>query len=346
MIQEQLSKVLERNDLTQNEAYMLMDEMMKGNLSSAQMAALLTALKMKGESTEEIAGFVKGMREHANTLPELLPRTVDTCGTGGDGKSTFNISTAASFVAAAAGASVAKHGNRSVSSKSGSADVLEQLGANIFLSTDEAYTLLVKTGFCFLFAPLFHESMRHVMPVRKELGFRTCFNLLGPLVNPFQVKHQLIGVYDRALTETVANVLATLGSERVLVVAGLDGLDELSLSAPTRVSELKDGKVSTYEVTPEDVGLKTKPEAQIYTRNAKESAELIRRIFEGEQNDARDIVLLNSGAVLYVSGMAASLKEAVALAAETIDRGLAKQKLEEVVHFSQEVKNAYSRADR
>lgn len=346
MIREQLSKVLERNDLTQSEAYALMDQMMKGNLGSAQIAALLTALKMKGETIEEIAGFVKGMREHANTLPEMLPYTVDTCGTGGDGKSTFNISTAASFVAAAAGAKVAKHGNRSVSSKSGSADVLEQLGANIYLSTAEAYDLLVKTGFCFLFAPLFHESMRHVMPVRKELGFRTCFNLLGPLVNPFQVKHQLIGVYDRALTETVANVLATLGSERVMVVAGLDGLDELTLSAPTRISELKDGKVTTYELMPEDVGLQTKPQAQIHTRNAEESAALIQRIFEGEQNDARDIVVLNAGAVLYIAGISANLKEAVALAAETIDRGLAKQKLEEVVHFSWEGKNAHSRADR
>ncbi|SFJ58451.1 anthranilate phosphoribosyltransferase [Thermoflavimicrobium dichotomicum] len=342
MIQDKLLKVLEGKDLSRNEAFTFMNLMMKGDMTPAQVAALLTALKMKGETVEELVGFAEGMRAHARTLPPMHSNTVDTCGTGGDGKYTFNISTAAALVASAAGASVAKHGNRSVSSKSGSADVLEQLGVNIYLSTEEAYDLLSETGFCFLFAPLFHESMRHVMPTRKELGFRTCFNLLGPLVNPFQVKVQLVGVYDASLTETVANVLAELGSERVLVVAGLDGLDEISIAGPTRISELKDGKIQTYELTPEDVQLTTRTHPAIYTRDAKESAQQIHAVLDGVPGAARDIVLFNAGAVLYVAGLASNIKDGVKLAADMIDSGKAKQKLNEVIHQSWEVKHAYS----
>ncbi|RAL22620.1 anthranilate phosphoribosyltransferase [Thermoflavimicrobium daqui] len=343
MVQERLAKVVEGKDLTRIEAFALMDAMMKGKLSSSQMAALLTALKIKRESREELVGFAKAMQEHATTLPSVFPDTVDTCGTGGDGKYTFNISTAAALIATAAGVSIAKHGNRSVSSKSGSADVLEQLGINIYMSTDEAYQLLSETGFCFLFAPLFHESMKHVMPTRKELGFRTCFNLLGPLVNPFQVKVQLVGVYDLELTEVVAEVLKEMGSERVLVVSGRDGLDEISIAGPTRISELIQGEISTYEITPEEIGLTTRPEPEIHSRDVKESARQIHRILTGEGGDAREIVLANAGAVLYVSGKAKSLKEGVQLAAEMIDTGKAKQKLHEVIHYSWEVKkHAYS----
>ncbi len=338
MIQEVLRKVVSGENLTRLEAYRVMNEMMEGKVTPSQIASLLTSLRMKGETVEELIGFAQGMRSHATRVYHDLPHAVDTCGTGGDGGKTFNISTAAAFVAAAAGVPIAKHGNRAVSSQSGSADVLEELGMDIRLNAKEAQHLLFQTGLCFLFAPLFHQTMRHVMPTRTELGFRTCFNLLGPLVNPAGVKIQLLGVYDPALTENVAHVLSELGIERALVVAGLDGLDEITVTAPTRISEVKEGEVKTYDVTPEQLGVKTFPMEEIAGGSAEYNARLIRGIFDGKKGAAREVVLVNAGAAIYLAGRASSIREGVRLAAEMIDSGKAKEKLAEVIHASREVR--------
>lgn len=338
MMQEMLKKVVEGHDLTRLEAQAVMNMMMEGKATPSQMASLLTSLRIKGETVEELIGFAEGMRSHAVQVQHDHPYAVDTCGTGGDGGKTFNISTASAFVAAAAGVPVAKHGNRAVSSKSGSADVLEELGMDIQLNAKEAQHLLFQTGLCFLFAPLFHQAMKHVMPTRTELGFRTCFNLLGPLANPAGVKIQLMGVYNPALTENVAHVLQALGVERALVVSGLDGLDEITVTAPTRISEVQAGQVKTYEVTPEELGVSPSSLDKIAGGDAKVNATLIRAILNGEKGAPRDVVLLNAGAVLYVADQVCSIRDGVKLAAKLIDSGKAKAKLEEVVRYSQEVR--------
>ncbi|SEN28152.1 anthranilate phosphoribosyltransferase [Lihuaxuella thermophila] len=338
MIQEVLRKVVSGRNLSRREAQAVMTEMMEGKVTPSQTASLLTSLRMKGETVEELIGFAQGLRSHATQVYHDLPQVVDTCGTGGDGGKTFNISTAAAFVAAAAGVPIAKHGNRAVSSKSGSADVLEALGMDIRLNAKEAQHLLFQTGLCFLFAPLFHQAMKHVMPTRTELGFRTCFNLLGPLANPAGVKIQLLGVYDPSLTENVARVLLELGIERALVVAGLDGLDEITVTAPTRMSEVIEGEVKTYEVTPEQLGVNTAPIEAIAGGDAGFNARLIRGILNGQPGAPRDVVLVNAGAAIYLAGRASSIREGVHLAAQAVDSGKAKEKLAEVVHFSREVR--------
>lgn len=337
MIRECLSKLVQGESLTREEARQLMIRMMEGKLSPSQMGGVLTALRMKGETAEELTGLAEGMRSKAASVYPRVPGAVDTCGTGGDGGKTFNISTGAAIVAAAAGIPVAKHGNRAVSGRSGSADVLEALGIRIQMSPKEAEKALDRLGICFMFAPLFHPAMKQVMPTRKELGFRTCFNLLGPLVNPAGVKRQLMGVFDPALTETVARVLLTLGAERALVVAGLDGIDEISISAPTRISEVKDGQIRTYTVIPEDLGVRPAPQEAVSGGNARTNARILREVFRGEKGPCRDVVLVNAGAVLYVAGRAKSIAEGVRKAADAVDSGRASEKLETMIRYSREV---------
>lgn len=337
MIRECLAKLVQGENLTREESYQLMIRMMDGEVSPSQAAGLLTALRMKGETVEELTGLAEGMRNKASSVSFRVSGAVDTCGTGGDGGRTFNISTGAAIVAAAAGIPVAKHGNRAISGRSGSADVLEALGVRIQMSPEEAGVVLERLGICFLFAPLFHHAMKRVMPTRKELGFRTCFNLLGPLVNPAGVKRQLMGVFDPSLTDTVARVLLALGTERALVVAGLDGIDEISISAPTRISEVRDGQVTTYTVTPEDLGVRQAPLEAVSGGDARTNARILRQIFQGQKGPCRDVVLVNAGAVLYVAGKAESIAEGARAAAEVLDSGKAAGKLEEMIRYSREV---------
>ncbi|OYD09714.1 anthranilate phosphoribosyltransferase [Paludifilum halophilum] len=337
MVQQTLSKVVSGHDLTREESAELMKTMMEGNVSSAQIGAALTALRMKGETVEEISGFAHAMREKVTPVRLEIPDAVDTCGTGGDGKGTFNISTAATIVAAAAGIPVAKHGNRAASGRSGSADVLETLGIDIRMDAQEAERALREWGICFMFAPLYHRAMKNVMPARKELGFRTCFNLLGPLANPAGVRRQLVGVYDPDLTETVAQVLLSLGADRVLVVAGLDGIDEVSVTGETRISEGKDGQVHTYRVTPEELGLNRCSLSELAGGDVQINAELIRDVLKGISGPKRDVVLANAGAVIYVAGRATCLQEGIHIAAETVDSGRAEKKLEKMVGAGKEV---------
>jgi len=337
MIQKAIQKVIEGRDLSRDEAREVMNEMMEGKTTPSQMAGLLLTLRMKGESTDELIGFAQGMKAHAISLRHEWPDAVDTCGTGGDGGKTFNISTAAAIVAAAGGVPVAKHGNRAVSSKSGSADVLEALGVHIAMNAEEAHQMLRACGLCFLFAPLYHRAMKHVMPTRTELGVRTCFNLLGPMVNPAGVKVQLLGVYDPALTEKVAMVLRELGIRRALVVSGLDRLDELTVTGPSRISELHEGRISTYEITPEELGVSRAPITAIQGGNAQVNAQIIREVLLGRRGAARDVVLMNAGAVLYAADRAPSLKDGVRMATELIDSGASLDKLKEAIRLSQEV---------
>lgn len=334
MIQTAIRKVVSKENLTREEARMAMAQIMEGKATDAQIAALITALRLKGESREEITGFAQTMREKANRLQTTQMQLLDTCGTGGDGGTTFNISTAAAIVAAAGDVRVAKHGNRAVSSKSGSADVLEALGVHIHVDAVQAQHCLDEIGICFMFAPSFHQAMKYAVGPRKEIGIRTVFNILGPLTNPAGADRQIIGVFDRHITEVMAEVLRELGTVRAMVVAGLDGLDEISLSAPTKVTELKEGSIHTYEVTPEQLGCRTYPLEAVAGGDAKENAELIRQIFAGQKGAHRDIVLLNAGASLYLADKTASLREGVQLAGQIIDSGQAAKKLERLIQVT------------
>jgi anthranilate phosphoribosyltransferase len=337
-LRDLLRKMVEGKHLSRQEARQAMEEMMNGEATPAQMGSFLTSLRMKGETAEEIIGFAQGLRARMTGFEGEISHAVDTCGTGGDGGQTFNISTAVAFVAAAAGVPIVKHGNRAVSSKSGSADVLEALGIEIHHSAKEAELMLQETGVCFLFAPLYHQAMKNVMPTRTELGFRTIFNLLGPLANPAGVQYQLLGVYDPELTEKVACVLQELGTKKALVVAGLDRLDEISVSAPTRISALDGDKVVTFEVIPEDFGISRSPITAVKGGTAQQNAALIADIFSGRRGAPRDIVLLNAGAALVVGGKVSTLTEGVQMARETIDSGMAAKKLQQVIRMSREVR--------
>ena len=281
---------------------------------------------------EEITGFAQAMREKALSIPANRTELLDTCGTGGSGIHKFNISTAAAIVASAASVRVAKHGNRSASSKAGSADVLEALGVNIHLNTEQAGQCLERIGLCFLFSQLYHPSMKYVAGLRKELGLRTIFNMLGPLTNPAGADRQLLGIYDYRLTSTVAEVLRELGLSRALVVSSEEGLDEISLSSPTRIAELRDYKVTTYEITAEDLGLRSCEIEDIYGGDANCNAKIIHSIFQGKLGPHRDIVLANAGASIYLAGLADSLQEGVFRAGKTIDSGLAEAKLGQLIH--------------
>lgn len=331
------SKLIEGQDLTMQEAEDAMDMLMSGRASQLQIAAVLTSLAAKGETPEEIAGFARGMRAKAALVPDATD-TVDIVGTGGDKAFTFNISTTSAFVAAAAGAKVAKHGNRSVSSKSGAADVLEALGVKIATKPEQAKACIDSVGLSFLFAQSYHASMRFVGPVRGQLGVRTVFNVLGPLTNPARADYIVLGVYARELTEIMANVLRQVGIKRAMVVFGNDVMDEITVSDATTVTEVKDGELKTYEICPEDFGLKRYDKSEIVGGTPQENANITRGILDGSvQGAKRDIVLMNAGAALYTYGVTETLADGVKLAAETIDSGKALEKLNAFVRFTNEM---------
>ena len=330
-----LTRLIDRHDLTFAEMRELMQRVMGGQLTHAQIAAVLVALRMKGETVSEIAAAAAVMRELSGRVSvKNTGHLVDTCGTGGDGAQTFNISTASALVAAAAGAHVAKHGGRSVSSTCGSADVLEKLGVNVNLTPEQVAQCVDSIGVGFMFAPNHHSAMKHAAPVRRELGVRTLFNLLGPLTNPAGAQNQLLGVFHQSLTAKLAQVLGELGSRHVLVVHGADGMDEISISAGTYIAELKDGKVSEYTVHPGDFGLPSAPVDLLRVANADEASEKLLGVLNNEVGAPRDIVQLNAGAAIYVAGLAATLKDGIAKADQVIASGAAKNKLRQLIQAS------------
>ena len=364
MILDALHRIANRNEsLARAEAREVMAEVLGGNCTDAQIAALLMALRMKGETVEEIVGFAEAIRGAATPLPispdgnEIAKNVVsgaldlsgtgrdalaesslvDTSGTGGDACGTFNISTATAFVTAGAGVRVAKHGNRSISSKCGSADVMEALGVNIQLSPERAAQCLREVGICFLFAPDLHSSMKQVQKVRRELRLRTMFNLLGPLTNPARASGQVVGVYALDLVERLAEALSMLGLRRALVVHGLDGLDEITITGATRVAEARDGNVRTYEVDPEEFGMKRATLADISGGDAAENANIIREVLSGEQSARRDVVVLNSAAALVAAGRVDHLADGIPLAVHSIDSGAAAEKLARLASFTNQV---------
>jgi anthranilate phosphoribosyltransferase len=331
MIADAIKKVTEGQNLSGQEAHAAMTEIMEGQATPVQIAGFLVALRMKGETVEEITEFARVMREHAVPVKPTRRPLVDTCGTGGDKIKTFNVSTAAAFVAAGAGVAIAKHGNRSVTSKCGSADVLEALGVRIDLSPEECARSIDEVGLGFMFAPAYHPAMKHAGPVRRELAVRTVFNMLGPLTNPAAAEGQVLGVYDPALTEIHATALRELGSKRALVVHGTGGLDEFSTFGETRISELRAGTITTYEIRPEDFRLARLPgEAAVLGSSPEINAKAILRMLEGETGPVRDIVVLNAAAAIVVGGLSESLADALPLAQESLDSGAAKRKLEQL----------------
>ncbi|MCK5241349.1 anthranilate phosphoribosyltransferase [bacterium] len=340
MIKEMMNKIVEQQDLSREEARLSMEIIMKGAATSAQIAAFITALRMKGETVEEITGCAQAMRAAAATIQVGADHgiVVDTCGTGGDHSNTFNISSAVAIVAAAAGLTVAKHGNRSVSSKSGSADVLETLGVQIALPAEKVQQSIEQAGIGFLFAPNFHPAMKHAGGPRREIGIRTIFNILGPLCNPAQANVQVLGVYAAELTEVLADVLGKLGVRKALVVHGNDHLDEFSITGPTQVSEVNaDGKVKTYTVTPEDFGLATASLQDIQGGDAQQNAEIMQKIFNNEAGAKLDAVLMNSAAILVAAEKAKDFKQGVEQAREIIASGKAKRKLAEWIEVSRKL---------
>ena len=335
-IQEAIAKVIEGVDLRQSEMADAMNQIMSGEATDAQIGAFLIALRVKGECVDEIAGAASVMREKATPIVTKHDVIVDTCGTGGDHSGTFNISTTAAFVAAGAGLCVAKHGNRAATSQSGSADVLGALGVNIEASPETVSRCLDDVGIGFLFAISLHGAMKYAIGPRREIGARTIFNALGPLSNPAGATRQVVGVYSAALTETLAGVLGTLGAERAFVVHGSDGLDEMTLTGPTRVSELRNGSVSTYDVSPGEFGLAQASADALKGGDADYNAEITRSILNGEEGARRDIVLLNAAAAIVAGDKARDLNEGVQVAAEVIDSGKALEKLEGLVAASRE----------
>lgn len=334
-MKQAIEQVVAGKDLSREEAERAIGILLRGEATQAQIGSFLTALRMKGETVEELTGFAAVLRDKADTISPNVEKYIDFVGTGGDCTYSFNISTTSSFVVAAAGLPVAKHGNRSISSKSGAGDVLEALGVNIQADPDKVQQCVEQVGIGFMFAQLFNKSMKYVGQARKELGIRTVFNILGPLANPSRAKYMLVGVYDPMLTENIAKVMASLGVERALVVSGLDNMDEITLTNATVVSEIKDGQVSTYEITPEQFGLSRASLEDFRGGDVAKNAEITTQILKGEEKGPkRDIVLLNAGAALYIGGMVSDIKEGVKLAAETIDSGKAYAKVEELVKAS------------
>jgi anthranilate phosphoribosyltransferase len=326
VLTDAIERLANGEDLSSDEAARVLGEVMEGNASEAQSAAFLIALRAKGETVQEVAGLARTMRELAVRV-DAGENLVDTAGTGG-GRPTFNVSTTAALVAAGAGCRVAKHGNRSATSQCGSADVLEALGGRIDLEPEEIADCVETVGFGFMFAPLHHRAMRHVVPVRKELGVRTIFNFLGPLTNPAGARHQVIGVSDPQKLELMGAALGALGTDRALVVSSEDGLDEFSPSGATRVVELRDGRLATYEVTPPEAGLEPVPEAAVGAGTPTENAAVVRRVLDGEPGAERSLAVLNGAAAIYVSGRADSLAEGARRAEESIDSGAARSVLE------------------
>jgi anthranilate phosphoribosyltransferase len=330
-----LNQLINGQDLSFDVMQGVMHQVMSGALTPAQISAFLVALRIKGETVDEIAAAASVMRELSSKVNvEESRHLIDTCGTGGDGIQTFNVSTTSAFVAAAAGAKVAKHGGRSVSSVCGSADVLESLGVSVSQSPEQVATCINKIGLGFMFAPNHHSAMKHAAPVRKELGVRTMFNLLGPLTNPAHAKNQLLGVFSVNLTGKLAHVLKQLGSEHVMVVCGADGMDEISFTGDTYVAELKNGKVQEYLVNPQQFGMPLHELSSIKVTDAQQSKAMVLDVLAGKTGAARDIVLLNAGAAIYVAGLTPSLHDGIATAAEMLDSGKAMQKLQALVSLT------------
>ncbi len=336
MMKEAIQKAARKENLEYTMAEKVMDEIMSGEASEIQMAAFLTAMTLKGETIEEITGSAAGMRKHCVRLLHDMD-VLEIVGTGGDRSHSFNISTTSSLVVSAAGVPVAKHGNRAASSQCGAADVLEALGVNITISPEHSKQILEKIGLCFLFAQNYHIAMKYVAPVRRELGIRTIFNILGPLANPAGANRQLLGVYEEDLVEPMAHVLANLGVENAMVVYGQDGLDEISLSAPTTVCQVRNGKFDSYVLYPEEFGFQRCKKEDLVGGSPKENAQITRDILAGEKGPKRDAVILNSGAAISIAKPQLTLQQAIALAKETIDSGKAMEQLQQFITLSNEV---------
>jgi anthranilate phosphoribosyltransferase len=329
-----ISSVIDHRDLTAAEMQAVMHRIMSGEATPAQIGGFLVGLRMKGETVEEIAAAAAVMRELSTKVNVTDPHLVDTCGTGGDGVKTFNISTASAFVVAGAGGKVAKHGNRSISSKSGSADVLEAAGINLELNPEQVAQCINEVGVGFMFAPMHHNAMKYAIGPRREMGVRTIFNVLGPLTNPAGAPSQVVGVFSNKWVEPLAKVLARLGSHHVMVVHAEDGLDEISIAASTFVAEVKQGKLQTYMVTPEQCGIARGDVSQLVVEDAEQSLVLMRQVFDNTPGPARDIVSLNAGAALYVAGVSNTLEAGVKLAQESIASGMAREKFEALIALS------------
>ena len=334
MIQEVIQRLIVGQDLGRKEARAVMNQIMSGGATDSQIGAFLVALRIKGETVDEIAGCAQAMRENVTPIKTSRTDLIDTCGTGGDGSGTFNISTTVAFVACGAGLAVAKHGNRSISSACGSADVLAELGVNIEAAPEKVGECIDEAGIGFLFAVALHGSMKHAIGPRKELATRTVFNALGPLTNPAGAKRQLIGVYDRNLTNVVAGVLSELGSERAFVVHGADGLDEITLTGPTHISELNGGQVSTSEISPGDFGLEIISIEALAGGDATQNAQILCDILDGKQGPQRDVVLLNAAAAIAAGGLADDMAGGIEIARDSIDSGRARRALERLVEVS------------
>ena len=335
-IQQAIAQLVAGTNLTEQEMVEVMNQVMTGEATPIQVGAFLTALRIQGETVEEVTGAARVMREKASHVDAGEGCVLDTCGTGGDGKNTFNISTTVAFVVAAAGITVAKHGNRAVSSGSGSADVLGALGVKIDVPKETVERCLREVGLGFLFAPALHGAMKYAAAPRREVGIRTIFNLLGPLTNPAKASHQLIGIYDGTLIETVAQVLGNLGSQRAMVVHGEEGLDEISLGGPTAVAEWKDGAVGRYTLSPEEFGFEKCPADRLTAADPAECAAIVTAVLKGEPGPARDVVLLNGGAALCVSERVATIADGIDLARERIDSGAALETLQHLVEVTNE----------
>ena len=336
MFKENLGKIIQRNDLTEAQMSQMITDIFSGNITDAQIGAMMAALATKGETFEELAGAARAMRRKALRIQTSTGTVVDTCGTGGDGAHTFNISTTTSFVVAACGVTVAKHGNRSVSSQCGSADLLEALGVKLDTAPEIVEEAVQDIGIGFLFAPLYHGAMRFAAKARKEVGLRSIFNMLGPLTNPAGANCQLLGVYAPELTEMFAHALQLLGAKRAFVVHGHDGLDEISVCAPTRVSELKDGLIRTYDISPEQFFSEQAEPADLLGGNPEENAQITRNILNGEKGPKRNVVLINAAAALVAAGQAEDLKQGIRMAETAIDDGAAANKMEALIKYSQE----------
>ena len=334
MIQEAIRDLIAGADLGRARTRAVMDQIMSGQATDAQIGAFLVALRIKGETIDEIVGCAEVMREKATPITTVRPDLIDTCGTGGDASGTFNISTTVAFVACGAGLAVAKHGNRSISSQCGSADVLSELGVNVEATPEKVGECIDEVGIGFLFAIALHGAMKHAIGPRRELATRTVFNILGPLTNPAGAKRQLLGVFDGALTEALAGVLRELGSDQALVVHGSDGLDEITLTGPTQVSEFRDGQVRTRQIHPEDFGLQTVSAEALKGGDADYNARILRGVLDGEEGPQRDVVLLNAAAAMVVGGLAENITAGLEVARESIDSGKARQALDRLVEVS------------
>ena len=338
-IQSAINEVISGNNLSRDDMHTVMKTIMQGEATPAQIGGLLVALRLKGESVDEITAAAEVMRELASKVEVDKTNLVDTCGTGGDGANTFNISTTSAFVVAASGAKVAKHGNRSVSSKSGSADVLEAAGINLELSAEQVVSCIENVGIGFMFAPMHHSAMKHAIGPRRELGIRTLFNVLGPLTNPAGAPNQVIGVFSNDWLEPLAETLKQLGSKHVLVVHAQDGMDEISIASNTNVAELHNGEVNTFEISPADFGKDKQEITKLAVNDVDESLSMMLSVLDNNDGAAKDIVCLNAGAAIYTAGLADSIHSGVVMAEKSIASGAAKQKLEQLIQHSQSFKS-------